>query len=95
MSCQQGVWPRALCRCPDHTGHAGGSRGKAAPPRPAGKPPVVVVATYNIGANRDTMFSGPAGKTFTMKLRDDIKRPIAVTWIGDVAVNRNTASTAR
>jgi hypothetical protein len=33
----------------------------------------LTVATYNIGANTDAMFAGPAGKAFKQKLICDVR----------------------
>ena len=38
--------------------------------------------TYNVSANCDAMFSGPAGKGFMAKLRNDIQHLVTVTVVG-------------
>ena len=38
------------------------------------------VVTYNIGAQDNRMFSGPAGAAFTAKLEEDLERISLVHW---------------
>ena len=38
--------------------------------------------TYNVSANCDAMFSGPAGQGFMAKLRNDIQHLVTVTVVG-------------
>ena len=64
--------------------------GTACAATPSARGHQVLIGTYNIGANRDTMFSGPVAKTFTTKLRDDIKHLIAVTWVGRLLQSTTT-----
>ena len=56
--------------------------GTACAATPSARGHEVLIGTYNIGANRDSMFSGPAAKNFHLKLCDDITHLIAVAWVG-------------
>ena len=56
--------------------------GTARAATPSARGNEVRIATYNIGANRDAMFSGPRRQNFHLKLKDDVTHLIGVTWVG-------------
>ena len=56
--------------------------GTARAATPSARGNEVRIATYNIGANRDAMFSGPRNTNFHLKLKDDVTHLIGVTWVG-------------
>ena len=77
--------PSATARATTPTARAATPSASAATPTARAATPSsrsLVFGTYNISANRDAMFSGPAGKGFVAKLRNDIQHLVTVTWAG-------------